>query len=87
MAKSHSIFVATPHLTPALLDRSSIIEEMPKDTGFQMTKNLPNVLSNRASLCGALGVSFLRVSGALQLTIFEQPGEDDFFSRLLEISE
>jgi hypothetical protein len=28
--------------------------------------------------------SFLRISGALHLTIFEQPEKDDFFSSLLE---
>jgi hypothetical protein len=27
--------------------------------------------------------SFLRISGALHLTIFEQPGKEDFFSSLL----
>jgi hypothetical protein len=29
-------------------------------------------------------VSLLRISGALHLTLFEQPGKDDFFSGLLE---
>jgi hypothetical protein len=28
--------------------------------------------------------SFLGISGALHLTIFEQPEKDDFFSRLLD---
>jgi len=28
--------------------------------------------------------SFLRISGALHLTVFEQPEKDDFFSSLLE---
>jgi hypothetical protein len=30
--------------------------------------------------------SLLRISGALLLALFEQPGKDDFFSSLLELS-
>jgi len=29
-------------------------------------------------------VSLLRISGALHLALFEQPGKDDFFSSLLD---
>jgi hypothetical protein len=31
--------------------------------------------------------SLLRISGALHLTIFEQPGKDDFFNSLLDLKE
>jgi hypothetical protein len=30
--------------------------------------------------------SLLRISGALHLALFEQPGKDDFFGSLLEFS-
>jgi hypothetical protein len=31
--------------------------------------------------------SLLRISGALHLTLFEQPGKDDLFSGLLEMEK
>jgi hypothetical protein len=31
--------------------------------------------------------SLLRISGALHLALFEQPGEDDFFGSLLDLKE